>query len=344
MFERQVMGFRLFDLSSVEDYVANHLRLFILSVAILVIFVGIIAVLVFFIAVRGAEQVMVPEVTSRELTEALLELQVKELYPRISLRYSQTSKDKGLVIEQEPRPGTIVKAGRRIRLVVSQGVIINKVENFIGRNVEDVRMDLLTVYSSPGSVPLFTIKEPMMYEFSAENAGTILAQRPEPGADISGATMLEFVVSRGRDDTSVTVPQLVGTNLSRALDLISGSGINFHFTTKEKGADESGETVVSQNPPANTIIPTSTVVNLTVTAPDKLAENEIFGLFHYTIPVNPYPLAVRLDALLSSGERVRLLTVNYSGGEFTVPYKLPAETILVLYMMNRELYRETIGG
>jgi len=53
---------------------------------------------------------------------------------------------------------------------------------------------------------------------------------------------------------------------------------------------------------------------------------------------------VRLDALLPSGERVRLLTVNYSGGEFTVPYKLPSETVLVLYMLNRELYRETVGG
>jgi len=331
-----------FDLSSVEDYVTNHLRLFILSVAGLVIFAGIIAVSVFFIAVRGAEQVMVPEVTGKELTEALLELQVKELYPRLQLRYTQTSRDRGLIIEQEPRPGTIVKAGRRVRLVVSQGVIVNKVENFIGRDVEDVRMDLLTVYSSSGSLPLFTLKEPMMYEYSAENPGTILAQKPEAGTDISGSTTLEFVVSMGRDNVSVTVPQLTGVNLSRALDLISGSGINFRFTTRQRSGDESGETVVYQSLPANTAVSLNTVVNLIVTTPETLAENEIFGLFHYTIPVNPYPLAVRLDALLPSGERVRLLTVNYSGGEFTVPYKLPAETVLVLYMLNRELYRETV--
>jgi len=337
------MGLRL-DLSSVEDYVANHLRLFILSVAGLVLFAGIIAVSVFFIAVRGAEQVMVPEVVGRELTEALLELQVKELYPRLQLRYSQTSRDKGFVLEQEPKPGTIVKAGRRVRLVVSQGVIINKVENFIGRNVEDVRMDLLTIYAASGSVPIFTIKEPMMYEASAEKPGTILAQKPEPGTDISGATTIEFVVSRGRDNVSVTVPQMVGLNLTRALDSISGSNINFRFTTRERSGDENGETVVTQNPPANSTIPMSAVVNLTLTAPATLADNEIFGLFHYTIPANPYPLAVRLDALLPSGERVRLLTVNYSGGEFTVPYKLPAESVLVLYMLNRELYRETVGG
>jgi len=332
-----------FDLSSVEDYVANHLRLFILSVAGLVLFAGIIAVSVFFIAVRGAEQVMVPEVTGKELTDALLELQAKELYPRLQLRYSQTSRDKGLIIEQEPKPGTIVKAGRRVRLVVSQGVIINKVENFIGRNVDEVRMDLLTLYSSSGSVPLFTIREPMMYEHSAENPGTILAQKPEAGTDISGVTTLEFVVSMGRDNASVTVPQLAGLNLSRALDLISGSGVNYHFTTRQRSGDESGETVVSQNPPANTVISLDTVVNLTLTASENLADNEIFGLFSYTIPLNPYPLAVRLDALLPSGERVRLFTINYSGGEFTVPYKLPRGTVLILYMLNRELHRESIG-
>jgi len=335
------MGLR-FDLSSVEEYVAGHLRVFILAVAGLIIFVGIIAVSVFFIAVNGAEQVMVPEVTGKELTDALLELQVKELYPRLQLRYSQTSRDKGLIIEQEPRPGTIVKAGRRVRLVVSQGVIVNKVENFIGRNVDEVRMDLLTLYSSGGSVPLFTIKEPMMYEHSAENPGTILAQKPEAGADISGVTTLEFVVSMGRDNASITVPQLAGLNLSRALDLISGNGVNYHFTIKQKGADESGETVVSQNPPANTIVSLDTVVRLTLTSPDNIADGEIFGLFSYAIPINPYPLAVRLDALLPSGERVRLFTINYSGGEFTVPYKLPRDTVLILYMLNRELYRESI--
>ena len=331
-----------FDLSSVEDYVANHLRFFILSVAGLVLFVGIIAVSVFFIAVRGAEQTMVPDVVGKELTEALLELQVKELYPRLQLRYSQTSRDRGHILEQEPRPGTIVKAGRRIRLVVSQGVIVNKVENFMGRNIDEVRMDLQTLYASSGGLSIFFIKEPLMYEFSAENPGVILAQKPEPGTDISGTTTLEFVVSRGRENTTIIIPQLSGLELSKALELISNTGISFEFDIRERSGNEKGETVVSQMPPANTNAPVNTVVQLTVTSPEQIAEDEIFGLFRYTIPQNPYPLAVRLEALLPSGERIRLFTIDYPGGEFTVPYKLPVGTILVLSMLNRELYRETV--
>jgi len=333
-----------FDLSSIEDYVANHLRMFIFSVAGLVVFVGIIAVSVFFIAVRGAEQTMVPDLNGKELTEALLELQVKELYPRLQLRYSQTSADKGLIIEQEPRPGTIVKAGRRIRIVVSQGVIINKIDNFIGRGLNDVKIDLQTIYASSGGVPLLSIKEPVMYEFSSENPGTILAQKPEPGTDISGQMMLEFVVSRGRENDTVTVPQLTGLNISKALELISDSGINFYFTERDRRDNEKGETVVSQTPPAQTTIPISTVVQLTVTSPEKLENNEISGIYHYTIPANPYPIEVRLEALLPSSERIRLIKANYSGGDFTVPYKLPAGTILVLSMFNREIHRQIIGG
>ena len=337
------MGIR-FDLSSIEDYVANHLRMFIISIAGLIIFVSIIAVSVFFIAVRGSEQTMVPNVVGKELTEALLELQVKELYPRLQLRYSQTSADKGLILEQDPKPGTIVKAGRRIRLVVSQGVIQNRVENFIGRNIDEVRIDLQTLYTSAGGTPLLTIKEPVMYEFSSENPGVILAQKPESGTDISGPVTLEFVVSRGRENATVSVPQLTGLEISRALDMISSSGINFHFTSRERSGNERGETVVSQSLPANTAAPINSIVQLTVTYPERLENNEIFNIFSYNIPANPYPLEVRLEALLPSTERIRLFTGNYSGGNFTIPYKLPVGSVLVLSMLNRELYRETVGN
>ena len=337
------MGIR-FDLSSIEDYVANHLRMFIISVAGLIVILGITAVSVFFIAVRGAEQTMVPNVAGKELTEALLELQVKELYPRLQFRYSQTSSDKGTILEQDPRPGTIVKAGRRIRLVVSQGVILNRVENFIGRSIDDVRMDLQTIYSSAGGIPLLSIKEPLMYEYSPENSGTILAQKPEAGTNISGPITLEFVVSRGRENAVVSVPQIAGLEISSALEELSSKDVNFHFTLRERMGNEKGEIVVSQTPPANTTASVNTIVELTVTRPEKLDRNEIFNIFQYSIPPNPYPLEVRLEAMLPSGERIRLFTVNYMGGEFTVPYKLPAGSVLVLSMSNRELYRETVGN
>jgi beta-lactam-binding protein with PASTA domain len=338
------MGFARFDLDSIESYVANHLRLFISMAIGLVAFVGIIALVIFFVAVRGAEQVMVPEVRGLELTEALMELQVKELYPRLQLRYSQSARDKGLILEQDPGSGTIVKAGRRIRLVVSQGVIVNTVENYTGRTIDEVRMDLQTLFASEqGALPLLSLKEPFMYEYSSETPGTILRQNPPPGTEISGPAVLEFVVSQGPRNAVRTIPSLTGLSVTEALEKIGGSGIDFMFTVREPRDREKGETVVFQSPPGESTAPVDTVVQITVTAPAEPPEGEVFALFKYAIPKNPYPLSVRLEAWLPDGERRRLVTVEYPGGDFTVPYRLPPGTTLILSMLNRELHRETVA-
>jgi beta-lactam-binding protein with PASTA domain len=347
------MGFINLDLDAIEGYVSNHLRLFISMALGLLVFVGLIAISIFFIAVRGAEQTMVPDVRGKEITEALLELQVKELYPRIQLRYSQSSLDRGLILEQEPRAGTIVKAGRRVRLVVSQGVIINSVENYIGRDIDEVRMDLQALFASGGAagfsasgsspaLPLISVKEPFIYEYSPEAPGTILQQSPEGGTEISGPLTLEFVVSRGLENAMLTVPQLAGLSITDALEQISRSGVDFVFSVRPPREREKGEVVVFQEPPGNSAIPANTILQVTVTSPAELESGEVFKLFQYTMPKNPYPLSVRLDALLISGERRRIITVEYPGGTFTVPYRLPLGTTLVLSMLNREIYRETV--
>jgi len=319
----------------------NNPKLFLSTALVALVFVGIVALVVFFIALRGEEQTMVPEVRGKELAEALLELQVKELYPRIQLRYSQSSRDRGTILEQEPAAGTITKAGRRIRLVVSQGVMINRVENYIGRNIDEVRMDIQTFVAASGS-PLLTLREPLIYDFSPSAPGTILQQKPESGTDISGPMSLEFVVSRGLENTLVTVPQLTGLAIPAALELIGRTGIVFEFSLREMREGERGETVVSQNPPVGTSVASNTLVSLVACTPPELGADESFGLFSYTIPRNPYPLPVLLEALLPSGQRTRLISVDYPGGRFTVPYRLPSGSILILSLMNREINRQTV--
>jgi beta-lactam-binding protein with PASTA domain len=335
------------DLESLETYVANHLRLFISMAIGLLVFVGIVAMLVFFVNVRGTEQTMVPDVQGRDLTSALLELQVKELYPRILLRYSQSPAEKGLILEQSPQPGTIVKAGRRIQLVVSQGVMINTVENYLGRNVEDVRLDLHSFSTAQAALPrnvsrLITLKEPLIYEYSSESAGTVLQQSPEPGTVISGSFMLELVVSRGSEISTARLPNLLGLGLEDTLKQIGLTGIDFEFSLRPPQSGEKPGTVLAQNPPGDIIAASNTRVAITFAFPDELPENEVFGLFTYDMAKNPYPLLIRLESILPGGESRRLLSVQYPGGRLTVPYLQPPGAVLALYMLNREIYRETV--
>ncbi|MDR1444867.1 MAG: PASTA domain-containing protein [Treponema sp.] len=336
------MGFVNLDLNAIEGYVANHFKLFVSMAIGLLMFVGLIAISIFFIVVNGAEQTMVPDVRGKDLTEALLELQVKELYPRISLRYSQSSYDKGLILEQDPLSGAIVKAGRRINLVVSRGVLVNTVEDYRGRDINDVRMDLQAMYAEAAGLAPLSLGEPLIYEYSGEAPGTILQQKPEPGSGISGPTTLEFVVSRGPENIAITVPRFTGLSVPEALALLGREGVDFVFRLRPGRDNEPAGLVVYQEPAAEAQVPANTLVSLLVNIPAEIPSGEIFGLFSYNVPKNPYPLAMRLEALLPNGGRTELINVQYGGGNFTVPYQLPEGTVLILSILNRELYRETL--
>ncbi|MFP3089917.1 PASTA domain-containing protein [Treponema sp. TIM-1] len=320
----------------------NNSRIFSLLTLGLVVFVGVVAVGVFFIAVQGAEEIMVPDVRGKELVDALLELQVKELYPRIQLRYSQSADDKGTILEQDPLGGSIVKAGRRIRLVVSEGVLLNTLEDYVGRDVEEVRIELRTLFAAAPQ-PLLSLKEPFLYEYSSEPPGTILQQAPLAGTGISEPLELELVVSRGKEEILITVPSLVGLSIADALKQVSGAGINFTFDLGQAGETDRPGTVVAQDPAGKALVTVNTPVLIRV-APPEPTEGRVFGLFRYTLEQNPYPLAVRLEAILPSGETTTLITANYLGGEFTLPYELPPGSVLVLFMLDREIYREEISA
>jgi len=327
--------------SKLDELISKNLKFLVSMVLGFLAFAVVIAIAVFFFLFRGEYQVLVPNVQGRELTQALLELQARELNPRIQLRYSQSPHDRGLVLEQDPRPGAIVTAGRRVRLVVSQGTVINRVENFVGRNIDTVRMDLMTFTAGSGG-PLLTLREPVMFDYSPEAPGTILQQRPEAGTTITGPMHVEFVVSRGPQHVLMTVPQLTGLSLSAALDWVGTTGAIFEFSVRDPWEGEAGETVVHQSPIAGTSVTANTRINLTVTAPEILYEDEVFGLFSHTMSPNPFPLNVRLEALLPTGERTQLVSVDFLGGRFTVPYRLPVNSVLILSMLNREIHREAV--
>ena len=132
----KLSNFRMDFHDFLESLQSNGKTLITMAITLILI-MGIITMAVFFLAVKGQEEVMVPNVTGKELASALIDMQVKELYPKIQLRYSNSIDEKGKILEQNPPAGSIVKAGRRINLVVSRGVVIDRVRNYVGQKVDD---------------------------------------------------------------------------------------------------------------------------------------------------------------------------------------------------------------
>ncbi len=70
----------------------------------------------------------------------------------------------------------------------------------------------------------------------------------------------------------------------------------------------------------------------------------VAGIFSRDLPEYPYPLKVSLEALSPLGERSPIITVNHPGGPFTAPYLVPAGSVLVLSVLDREVPPRTEVG
>jgi beta-lactam-binding protein with PASTA domain len=324
-----------------EEFARVHGKpFFVVSLGFL-IFSVLLSTAVFFLAVRGSEQVLVPDVTGRDLTAALLDLQVKELYPQIQLRYSDSAVEKNMILEQNPQAGTIVKAGRRIRLVISQGARLSTVENFVGRTLSDVSTEIAQIAAS-GPVALITLKEPFLYKTSDAPVGTILEQNPVAGTAVTGPVEVTLVVSRGTDNGEKEMPAVIGLSPSEAAARFSEYEINFAFTTAQAGEGEKPFVVKAQDWPAGARLTSGRTVTVQVTMPASWPTDEICALYTHEIPRTPVPIVYTLTAISPQGERTNLITEILSSGAFTYPYQLPEGTTLSLSVQGRELHREVV--
>lgn len=322
-----------------ESLQANGKSLIITVIAaVLVMF--FFGCVIFFIRVKGPEEVMVPDVCGKELTEALLEMQKKELYPKITLRYSENPGDKGTILDQSPSAGSIVKGYSRVSLVVSRGVIVDHVENYVGKNYEQLKMDLQTLFAGQ-TQPLIVLAEPE-YKPDSSPAGTILEQDVPEGTDISEPVTLHLVVSRGATYENTKVPQLVGLSVNDMLAVIARSRIIFDFTSHLAQSGEKTGTVVSEQQFDNEYIPNYSRMAVEMALPSGEYEGNVYGIFSADLTDYPYPVSMRLDATTEDGNTYTLVNFLHTGASLTVPYAVPQNTVLTLYVVDKEQKKITV--
>ncbi|OQY40644.1 MAG: hypothetical protein B6229_01160 [Spirochaetaceae bacterium 4572_7] len=83
-------------------------------------FILFLYIIVFFINVEGKEDTKVPNLVGLSLSESVIKLQERALYPKLS-RKNSSPKEKGLIMSQGISAGSVVKAGRIVPITVSLG-------------------------------------------------------------------------------------------------------------------------------------------------------------------------------------------------------------------------------
>lgn len=300
----------------------------------------LIASITFVLTVKSKELTMVPDTRGMELENAMLKLQDKALYARIQLRYSDSMKDKGVVLGQSPRPGTLVKAGARVLLKVSKGVAIEKLDNYVGMDITTVENHLKNLTTNYGQ--LLTVKKPYDYINSVKPAGTILEQKPRPGSEIAADTSLEFIISKGPVGQLTPVRDLENVSWNRALDLVILDGYPFSFSIVKKKRSEPAGVVVNQSPSAGSEVPSDTVRQLFITAPADIPKDQVFGVLQKEIPQYPVPVPITVTAVLPAGDKKIIADFKYTGGLISIPYLEPDSTSLVIAINGEDKIREIV--
>lgn len=327
-----------------EEKLQKNVPAFIIYSIAIIILMCIACLAVFFYANKGYEQVMVPNITGKSLTRALLEMQEKELYPKIQLRYSDLPGEAGQVLSQTPSAGTIVKAGRRVTLVVSRGIMVDHVGNYIGTSLDVLKTTLDALYGGTDTPALFIGNPVFRIDDSPE--GTILEQDPAEGTPISQPIELHLVVSSGPNKSTAKVPELQGKSISQILNIIANTNLLFDFKARLAQEEDTLGVVVSQEAEADTMLPEYSHVGVDIAMKDiegsVNSQNETQGILSCEVEQYPFAVPFKLDAIPVDGASYTVATFNHIGGNVTVPYSVPRGATLVLSAINQEKERITV--
>ena len=311
-----------------------------MSVLVGAVFLMVLAGLTTFLfSLRGAEETMVPQVQDAALLDAMLELQERGLVANVEVRYTADPGLAGKVIGQSPPAGTLVRAGKRVGLIVSRGARVDRIGAYVGRSITEVRAELRAMFATGDQT--IQLNEPN-YVFSDQEPGTIIAQSPTHGTEITTIAHVDLVVSRGPDVDRIELPSFIGLHYDAAIQRLTQNGIAFRFDVRDAEADDRPGLIVSQDPEPQEEVEVGSFVTLTMARPDLVPEDEVFGVLQRSLPNYPVDVELTLESQAPTGERLVIFSMLHPGIEISVPYQVRENSSIILYRSGQEIYRALV--
>lgn len=220
--------------------------------------VAVFAIILFLIALfNGAllnqekDMVEVPYLTGGLYSESLLEAHPDFNIRLLPQQYSD-SHPKDEIISQEPVGGSKVQRGSDIWITVSMGPEpeVRKLDNFVGADAEEA----YKLLDSQGFKPLKKKEASYVYE-----AGVVTRTDPAADSEVAEGQTIYIYVSTGPEVVEVSMPNVIGLELSRAKELMAQMGFtNVRYEPTESSRPENE--VVYQSVAKNETLDVSTEV------------------------------------------------------------------------------------
>ena len=159
------------------------------------------------------------------------------------------------VISQDPSAGTRTDKGNPVTIVVSTGLPKVDVPGVVGDQATD----------AVASITERGLKADVHDINSDKATGTVTGQDPAPGTHVVKGTRVRINVSQG--PKPVAIPPVVGVPYEQAAGQLQGAG--FAVARRDVESNDPKETVVQQDPPANSLAPKGSTVTLYISKGPK---------------------------------------------------------------------------
>ncbi|HKQ72320.1 MAG TPA: PASTA domain-containing protein [Blastocatellia bacterium] len=194
------------------------------------------------------KMVNVPNVVSKKAAEA------ERVITERNLKFIRDNKEdrnatEEEVIDQDPREG-VIKEGSELKLTIKVPVPPMTLDNYIGRNVDEVRKFLEEKYRAVNLKPNETDREP---------PGKILAQQPAPGTQVKVGETVTLTIAAAF--TPFPLPPVVGKPVGTAKRELEARGLKVSVDD-QVNPSVPHEQVVEQTPAANTMVKSGESVSL----------------------------------------------------------------------------------
>lgn len=268
--------------------------------------IGVLAALVIFffganyimrIITRQDKSIMTPNIVGMDFEEVYDLLIDKDLYLKKESTVFSSTIPRGCIISQRPLPGSIVKPGRKIKAIVSEGPREVVVPKLIDQSIREAEILLHQLGLSIGEKRAV---------FSADvKKEIVISQIPLSGTTVQAATLVELVISRGKASVEIVLPDFLHESILEAEEIVTGLGLKRGEFSTEIHNDLPQGTIVKQYPPAGTVVEKDSEVHFTITTTSETMATEVPYLrtIHYELSQGSISRRIRIIVIDQTGER-----------------------------------------
>lgn len=303
----------------------------IISTVIILTVLYFLVNLIMFMLIRNDADVEVPDLTGITVAEGYDKLTALHLFLVKDGEQYNTSISTGAIISQVPFPGSKVKAGRKIKVIVSLGSEKVDTPNVTNKSWRDAEI----ILRQAGLIVGDTLRI-----YTSREQDTVIIQDPVSGTSLEKGSSVNLIVSAGPIGEGATMPNLLSRPYNQVDRIIKLMGLKLDQVTTEINDNINSGTVISQIPEANTPLTNSTVISLVISI--KTGEELIspaVKMIHYEVAQGLLEKRIRITVTDEDGEREVFDQAQAPGTKLNVAASVKGQAKAKIYV-NEVLVEE----